>query len=109
MTSQPVPVMPVAGTALIALTVAGSEGAPAPLARSLFELADRKSARTALAASVSYPLAQSLEVATLSVSGSALIVAINALRLKRTRLTGIARSAVKCSPATAQVVTTAPS
>ena len=42
-----------------------------------------------LAAGVLYPFVLSPEVAALSMSGSTLVVAINALMLKRTRLTGI--------------------
>jgi Cu2+-exporting ATPase len=45
-----------------------------------------------LAAGVFYPFTLSPEVAALSMSGSSAIVAINALMLKRTRLTGIHRS-----------------
>ena len=44
-----------------------------------------------LAAGVLYPFVLSPEVAALSMSGSTLIVAINALMLKRTKLTGIRR------------------
>jgi Cu2+-exporting ATPase len=44
-----------------------------------------------LAAGVLYPFVLSPEVAALSMSGSTLIVAINALMLKRTRLAGIHR------------------
>jgi Cu2+-exporting ATPase len=42
-----------------------------------------------LAAGVLYPFVLSPEVAALSMSGSTLIVAINALMLKRTKLEGI--------------------
>jgi len=45
-----------------------------------------------LAAGMFYPFTLSPEVAALSMSGSSAIVAINALMLKRTRLTGIQRS-----------------
>ena len=45
-----------------------------------------------LAAGVFYPFTLSPEVAALSMSGSSAIVAINALMLKRTRLTGIRRA-----------------
>jgi Cu2+-exporting ATPase len=45
-----------------------------------------------LAAGVFYPFTLSPEVAALSMSGSSAIVAINALMLKRMRLTGIQRS-----------------
>ena len=46
-----------------------------------------------LAAGVFYPFTLSPEVAALSMSGSSAIVAINALMLKRTKLTGIPRTA----------------
>jgi Cu2+-exporting ATPase len=42
-----------------------------------------------LAAGVFYPFTLSPEIAALSMSGSSAIVAINALMLKRTKLTGI--------------------
>jgi P-type Cu2+ transporter len=45
-----------------------------------------------LAAGVFYPFTLSPEVAALSMSGSSAIVAVNALMLKRTRLTGIRRA-----------------
>ncbi|ABM41712.1 heavy metal translocating P-type ATPase [Acidovorax sp. JS42] len=45
-----------------------------------------------LAAGVFYPFTLSPEVAALSMSGSSAIVAINALMLKRTKLTGIRRT-----------------
>lgn len=45
-----------------------------------------------LAAGVFYPFTLSPEVAALSMSGSSAIVAINALMLKRTRLTGLRRT-----------------
>jgi Cu2+-exporting ATPase len=51
-----------------------------------------------LAAGVLYPFTLSPEVAALSMSGSSAIVAINALMLKRTKLTGIVRT----SPAATQ-------
>ena len=51
-----------------------------------------------LAAGVLYPFVLSPEVAALSMSGSTLIVAMNALLLKRTKLTGIARLGPKSSP-----------
>src|SRR5262249_34263577 len=44
-----------------------------------------------LAAGVLYPFLLSPEIAALAMSGSSALVAINALMLKRTRLTGIAR------------------
>ena len=53
-----------------------------------------------LAAGVLYPFVLSPEVAALSMSGSTLVVAINALLLKRTKLAGIA----KARPADAPVV-----
>jgi len=42
-----------------------------------------------IAAGVFYPFVLSPEVAALSMSGSTLVVAINALMLKRTKLAGI--------------------
>jgi Cu2+-exporting ATPase len=51
-----------------------------------------------LAAGVLYPFILSPEVAALSMSGSTLIVAINALLLKWTRLTGIHRQGAKAAP-----------
>ena len=45
-----------------------------------------------LAAGVLYPFMLSPEVAALSMSGSTLLVAINALMLKRTKLAGIRNS-----------------
>lgn len=44
-----------------------------------------------LAAGVFYPFLLSPEIAALSMSGSSVIVAVNALMLKRTKLTGISR------------------
>ena len=44
-----------------------------------------------LAAGVLYPFTISPEVAALAMSGSSAVVAINALMLKRTKLTGIGR------------------
>ena len=53
-----------------------------------------------LAAGVFYPFILSPEIAALSMSGSSAIVAINALMLKRTKLTGIRRQrAAATSPA----------
>ena len=52
-----------------------------------------------LAAGVLYPFVLSPEVAALSMSGSTLIVAINALMLKRTKLAGIKRTGLKSTPA----------
>jgi P-type Cu2+ transporter len=51
-----------------------------------------------LAAGVFYPFVLSPEVAALSMSGSTLVVAINALMLKRTKLTGIRRERATASP-----------
>jgi Cu2+-exporting ATPase len=51
-----------------------------------------------LAAGVLYPFVLSPEIAALSMSGSTLIVAINALLLKRTKLTGIRSQRVKPAP-----------
>jgi len=45
-----------------------------------------------LAAGVLYPVLLSPEIAALAMSGSSALVAINALMLKRTRLTGVGRS-----------------
>ncbi len=56
-----------------------------------------------LAAGVLYPFILSPEVAALSMSGSTLIVAINALMLKWTRLTGIHRQGAKASPVSAHI------
>ncbi len=53
-----------------------------------------------LAAGVMYPFGLSPEVAALSMSGSTLIVAINALLLKRTKLAGIRRSGKTAAPGT---------
>jgi P-type Cu2+ transporter len=54
-----------------------------------------------LAAGVLYPFVLSPEVAAISMSGSTLIVAINALMLKRTKLAGIKTAASPGAPATA--------
>ena len=51
-----------------------------------------------LAAGVLYPFVLSPEVAALSMSGSTLIVAINALMLKRTKLAGICDSSMRRPP-----------
>jgi P-type Cu2+ transporter len=63
-----------------------------------------------LAAGVLYPFVLSPEVAALSMSGSTLVVAINALLLKRTRLAGIKSAQTPDAPAahapTASTVTT---
>jgi Cu2+-exporting ATPase len=53
-----------------------------------------------LAAGVLYPFVLSPEVAAMSMSGSTLIVAINALMLKRTRLAGIKSDRSGSAPAT---------
>jgi Cu2+-exporting ATPase len=57
-----------------------------------------------LAAGVLYPFVLSPEVAALSMSGSTLIVAINALMLKRTKLAGIKRARSPDAPNAAQNV-----
>ena len=54
-----------------------------------------------LAAGVFYPFTLSPEIAALSMSGSSAVVAINALLLKRTKLTGIARQSATAKPAPA--------
>ena len=51
-----------------------------------------------LAAGVLYPFVLSPEVAALSMSGSTLLVAVNALLLKRTKLAGIRRPDAKAAP-----------
>ena len=51
-----------------------------------------------LAAGVLYPFVLSPEVAAISMSGSTLIVAINALMLKRTKLAGIKRTGSPVAP-----------
>jgi Cu2+-exporting ATPase len=48
-----------------------------------------------LAAGVLYPFTLSPEIAALAMSGSSAVVAINALMLKRTKLTGIVRKSAK--------------
>ncbi len=53
-----------------------------------------------LAAGVLYPFVLSPEVAALSMSGSTLIVAINALLLKRTKLAGIRQPGKPAAPGT---------
>jgi P-type Cu2+ transporter len=53
-----------------------------------------------LAAGVLYPFVLSPEVAALSMSGSTLIVAINALMLKRTKLAGIPQPGETTAPGT---------
>ena len=52
-----------------------------------------------LAAGVLYPFVLSPEVAALSMSGSTLVVAINALMLKRTKLAGIRQPGKNAAPA----------
>jgi Cu2+-exporting ATPase len=56
-----------------------------------------------LAAGVLYPFVLSPEVAALSMSGSTLIVAVNALMLKRTKLAGIRRPGKTAAPRTPDV------
>ena len=56
-----------------------------------------------LAAGVLYPFVLSPEVAALSMSGSTLIVAINALMLKRTKLAGIRQPGKTAAPGPAAV------
>jgi Cu2+-exporting ATPase len=56
-----------------------------------------------LAAGVLYPFVLSPEVAALSMSGSTLIVAINALMLKRTKLAGIRQPGKPAAPGTPDV------
>ena len=51
-----------------------------------------------IAAGVFYPFVLSPEVAALSMSGSTLVVAINALMLKRTKLAGINQPGKKAAP-----------
>ena len=51
-----------------------------------------------LAAGVLYPFVLSPEVAALSMSGSTLVVAVNALMLKRTKLAGIRRPGKDAAP-----------
>ena len=55
-----------------------------------------------LAAGVLYPFVLSPEIAALSMSGSTLIVAINALMLKRTKLAGIRQPGKSVTPAAAE-------
>ena len=59
-----------------------------------------------LAAGVFYPFVLSPEVAALSMSGSTLVVAVNALMLKRTKLAGIGEPGKATAPATPDVATT---
>ena len=56
-----------------------------------------------LAAGVLYPFVLSPEIAALSMSGSTLIVAINALMLKRTKLAGIHQPGKSAAPAVAAI------
>ena len=56
-----------------------------------------------LAAGVFYPFVLSPEVAALSMSGSTLVVAINALMLKRTKLAGIHQPGKNAAPVTSGV------
>jgi Cu2+-exporting ATPase len=62
-----------------------------------------------LAAGVLYPFVLSPEVAALSMSGSALIVASNALMLKRTKLAGIRQPGKNAPPGTSDAVATSDS
>jgi Cu2+-exporting ATPase len=59
-----------------------------------------------LAAGVLYPFVLSPEVAALSMSGSTLIVAVNALMLKRTKLAGIRQPGKTAAPGTPDVAAT---
>jgi Cu2+-exporting ATPase len=59
-----------------------------------------------LAAGVLYPFVLSPEVAALSMSGSTLIVAINALMLKRTKLAGIRQPGKTAVPGTPEAAAT---
>jgi len=59
-----------------------------------------------LAAGVLYPFVLSPEVAAMSMSGSTLIVAINALMLKRTKLAGIRQPGKTAAPASPGVAAT---
>ena len=59
-----------------------------------------------LAAGVFFPFVLSPEVAALSMSGSTLVVAINALMLKRTKLAGIRQPGKTGAPATLESVAT---
>ena len=61
-----------------------------------------------LAAGVLYPFLLSPEVAALSMSGSTLVVAINALMLKRTRLAGIRQPGKTAVPETPEMAATPP-
>ena len=58
-----------------------------------------------LAAGVLYPFVLSPEVAALSMSGSTLIVAVNALMLKRTKLAGIRQPGKEAAPAVTAAAT----
>ena len=61
-----------------------------------------------LAAGVLYPFVLSPEVAALSMSGSTLIVAIDALLLKRTKLAGIRQPGKTATPGKPGAVGTTP-
>ena len=61
-----------------------------------------------LAAGVLYPFVLSPEVAAMSMSGSTLIVAINALMLKRTKLAGIRQAGKTAAPGPPAVTATPP-
>ena len=60
-----------------------------------------------LAAGVLYPFLLSPTVAAIAMSGSSALVAVNALMLKRTKLTGIRRQRPTASPETFTTVTAA--
>jgi Cu2+-exporting ATPase len=62
-----------------------------------------------LAAGVLYPIKIMLspEIAALAMSGSSAVVAINALMLKRTKLTGIVRKSATAPPAAAALAAVA--
>ena len=61
-----------------------------------------------LAAGVLYPFVLSPEVAAISMSGSTLIVAINALMLKRTKLAGIRQPGKTATQEPPDIAATAP-
>ena len=61
-----------------------------------------------LAAGVLYPFVLSPEIAAISMSGSTLIVAINALMLKRTKLVGIRQPGKATSAKSSEATDAAP-
>jgi Cu2+-exporting ATPase len=61
-----------------------------------------------LAAGVLYPFVLSPEVAAMSMSGSTLIVAINALMLKRTKLAGLRQPGKTAAPGPPDVASSEP-